>query len=324
MGEVCLLPTGLRCCMGQRMVLLRPDAEKVVGRYLLFALQSRTVQRQIEMHEGTGSTVSNLRIPALEALSVPYYHLPEQHRIAAVLGALDDKIELNRKMNRTLEGMAQALFKSWFIDFDGHEDLVGSELGPIPKGWASSNLGNVIDIHDNLRVPLSKKQRAERPGPYPYHGATSVMDYVDAYLFDGIYVLLGEDGSVIDEKNRPITQYVWGKFWVNNHAHVLLPKGPTGLEHLLLLLRNSNIAPFVTGAVQPKVSQRNLKKLPVVVPPAERCKQFTAAVAPLFARLRAATEQSASLTQLRDTLLPKLISGEIRVPEAEKQAEAVL
>ena len=136
MGEVCELPPGLKCCMGQRMVLLRPEPRKVVGRYFLFALQSRPVQLQIGMHEGTGSTVSNLRIPALKSLRIPWYPLPEQRRIAAVLGALDDKIELNRKMNRTLEEMAQAIFKSWFIDFDGRDNPVDSELGPIPRGWS--------------------------------------------------------------------------------------------------------------------------------------------------------------------------------------------
>jgi len=100
------------------MVLLRPDHTKVDPRYLLYALQSPEVQHDIGVHEGTGSTVSNLRIPALEALPIRTPSLPEQRAIAAVLGALDDKIELNRRMNRTLEAMARALFKSWFVDFE--------------------------------------------------------------------------------------------------------------------------------------------------------------------------------------------------------------
>ena len=252
--------------------------------------------------------------------------LPEQRRIAAVLGALDDKIELNRKMNRTLEEMAQAIFKSWFIDFDGVPDseMVESELGPIPRGWEATTLGKVIDIYDKLRVPLSGLQRAQRKGPFPYYGAAAVMDYVDDYLFDGIYVLLGEDGSVVDGQDHPITQYVWGKFWVNNHAHVLLPKAPVGIEHLLLALRNANIRPYMTGAVQAKVSQGNLKRVPFVLPTREVCERFTQRAAHLFARLRCNTEESRTLAALRDALLPKLISGEVRVPEAEEAVEAVL
>ena len=128
------------------MVLLRPDNALMDGRYLLFALQSPEVQHEILAHEGTGSTVSNLRIPALESLRIPAPPLDEQRRIAAILGALDDKIELNRKMNRTLEELAQALFKSWFIDFDGHDDLVDSEIGPVPRGWRVYPLDTIADF----------------------------------------------------------------------------------------------------------------------------------------------------------------------------------
>ncbi|MEQ1905078.1 MAG: restriction endonuclease subunit S, partial [Pirellulaceae bacterium] len=118
MGEVCLIPDGLRCCLGQRMVMLRPDPKKCDSRFLLYSIQSRAVQDEIKVNEGTGSTVSNLRIPLLEALPIPHPPLAEQKAIAAVLGALDDKIELNRRMNATLEAMARALFQSWFVDFD--------------------------------------------------------------------------------------------------------------------------------------------------------------------------------------------------------------
>ena len=95
-------------------------------------------------------------------------------------------------------------------------------------------------------------------GLFPYHGATGVLDYVDDYLFEGIHVLLGEDGSVIKADSTPFTQYVWGKFWVNNHAHVLKGKGISS-ELLFCFLNQVNIAPFVTGAVQPKLNQKNLQ-----------------------------------------------------------------
>lgn len=179
-------------------------------------------------------------------------------------------------MNRTLEKMAQAIFKSWFIDFDPvrakvegrdpglpkeiadlfPDSFEDSELGPIPKGWKATKLKDAIDIHDSKRVPLNSRERAKRKGPYPYYGAAGIMDYVDDYLFEGIYVLVGEDGSVIDDKGHPITQYVWGQFWVNNHAHILTGKNGVTNEHLYLALKNTNIQPFVTGAVQPKVNQK--------------------------------------------------------------------
>lgn len=169
MGEICRIPKGLRCCLGQRMVMLRPSSRKCDSHYLLYAIQSPSVQHEIRVNEGTGSTVSNLRIPLLESLPIPLPSLPEQKRIAHILGTLDDKIELNRRMNATLEAMARALFQSWFVDFDpvrrnidraqGRTPSRSSEtktttdpsieeldnlfpshfqdspLGPIPQGW---------------------------------------------------------------------------------------------------------------------------------------------------------------------------------------------
>ena len=118
MGEVCIYSTGTSVLFGQRMVLLRPNRAKVDSRYLLFALQSNSVRHENLCKRRTGSTVSNLRIPLLEALPIPTPSLLEQRAIAHILGTLDDKIELNLKMNETLETMARALFQSWFVDFD--------------------------------------------------------------------------------------------------------------------------------------------------------------------------------------------------------------
>ncbi|HOK89273.1 MAG TPA: restriction endonuclease subunit S, partial [Candidatus Hydrogenedentes bacterium] len=296
----------------------------------------------------------------IESFRLPLPPLPEQRAIARILGTLDDKIELNRRMNETLEAMAQALFKSWFVDFDpvvvnaikagnpipekfadraAHyhdnpdalglpEDLlrlfparfVDSELGPIPEGWEVKHLADAIEIHDSKRIPLNSRERAAHQGPYPYYGAAGIMDYVDDYLFDGIYVLIGEDGSVIDDKGHPVTQYVWGQFWVNNHAHVLTGYGISN-EHLYLILQNTNIRAFVTGAVQPKISQKNLKAIPYVHSGENISRVFASQIVEYFRKIRSINEESRTLSALRDTLLPKLISGELRVPNVEKILE---
>ena len=116
MGEVCKIPDGLTCCLGQRQVLLRPKAG-INADYLLYALQSPVVQEQIRWNEGTGSTVSNIRIPVLEKIEIPRLGASEQF-IAAALKSVDDKIDLNRRINQTLEAIAQAIFQSWFVDFE--------------------------------------------------------------------------------------------------------------------------------------------------------------------------------------------------------------
>jgi type I restriction enzyme S subunit len=150
------------------------------------------------------------------------------------------------------------------------------------------------------------------------------MDYVDSYLFDGIYLLMGEDGSVVRDDGTPVLQYVWGKFWVNNHAHVLRGRDGFSTEHLLLHLQSSNITAFVTGAVQPKLNQGNMNRMPVLLPAAVVCQAFSDEIQPLYAQFRANAEQSRSLAALRDTLLPKLLSGELRVSEAEQAVEEAI
>ena len=101
--------------------------------------------------------------------------------------------------------------------------------------WIPGKVADIIELHDSKRIPLSSRQRAELESIYPYYGATSIMDYVDKYLFDGVYLLLGEDGTVIDDNGYPILQYVDGKFWVNNHAHIITGKNGYSVELLYLL-----------------------------------------------------------------------------------------
>jgi type I restriction enzyme S subunit len=320
-----------RYALSSSLMKLTCDRKQVDPIFLFYFFRSNEGRHELLKNASTvGTPGIGQPLSSLRSIRVPLPPLAEQKTIAGVLGVLDDKIELNRRMNATLEAMARALFQSWFVDFDPVKakadgrrlkdeapdslfpsTFQDSELGPIPAGWRSASLGDVVEIFDSKRVPLSSREREKRKGPYPYHGAASVMDFVDDYLFDGIYALMGEDGSVLNADGTPVLQYVWGKFWVNNHAHVLRGKNGISTEHLLLHLKNTNIAAFVTGAVQPKLNQGNMNRIPFVLPPPEVGKAFASSVDPLFAKIRANTEESLTLSTLRDTLLPKLLSGEV-------------
>jgi type I restriction enzyme, S subunit len=315
------------------------DPQQLDRRYLYYFLRSRPFHEQLDSRKGETDMADYVSLTTQRTLKVTVPPLAEQKAIASVLGALDDKIELNRRMNATLEAMARALFQSWFVDFnpvraelDGRQptgldpataalfpnEFEESQLGAIPKGWRATNLREVVEVFDSKRVPLSGRERAQRRGPYPYYGAASVMDYVDDYLFDGVYMLMGEDGSVINEDGTPITQYVWGKFWVNNHAHVLRGKNGISTEHLLLHLNTANISAFVTGAVQPKLNQANMNRIEFLLPSAEVATAFGNTVEPLFAQIRANTDQSRALAAIRDGLLPKLLNGEVSISVIQK------
>ncbi len=213
-------------------------------------------------------------------------------------------------LNENLEQQAQALFKSWFVDFKPFG-------GVMPNDWRIGTASEIIELHDSKRVPLSGAVRDKMEKIYPYYGATSQMDLVDNYIFDGIFLLLGEDGTVIDANGFPILQYVYGKFWVNNHAHILTGKLGYSVESLYLLFSMTNITNIVTGAVQQKVSQANLKKVPVIIPDNQSLNQFNDIIQPVFGAIRNFRDENERLSALRDTLLPKLMNGEIDVSQVK-------
>lgn len=312
--------------------------DKADTRFLMYALKATDVSGYL-----TGAVMPKLTQGSLNRIEIPCPGLDEQRAIAHALGTFDDKIELNRRMNETLEAIARAIFKSWFVDFDPvrakasgeapdsicrrlgltpellalfPDRLVDSELGEIPEGWPVCSLCDLIDILDSKRVPLSNREREKRRGPYPYYGAASVMDYIDDFLFEGVHVLMGEDGSVTNINGTPVLQYVWGKFWVNNHAHVLRTCSSVSNEQLLLFLRQTNIASLVTGAVQAKLNQGNLKRIEFIRAPDPINKSFDGLVGPMFGLIRSRTEESRTLSDLRDALLPELLSGKVRASHA--------
>jgi type I restriction enzyme S subunit len=132
--------------------------------------------------------------------------------------------------------------------------------------WREVPLGELVQNFDSRRVPLSSREREKRPGPFPYYGATGVMDYVDDFIFEGLHLLVAEDGSVETSAGKPFLQLVDGKFWVNNHAHVLKGKSDEETRFLFYALSTIAIRPFMSGSVQAKLSQGNLNKIPVPYP----------------------------------------------------------
>lgn len=322
-GLVCMVPDPVDFTIAQDMVAMRIDRDLVDVEYLFAYLRSRNFKHQVSALN-VGTTIPHLKKTNFPELLIPIPPRHEQGAIGNFYLRASEKIDLLHNQNRTLESIAQALFKHWFVDFEfpNHEGkpykssdgkMVESKLGEIPEGWEVGCLADLVQNFDSKRIPLSSRERQSRQGPYPYYGATSVMDYVDDYIFDGVHVLLGEDGSVVDERGRPILQYVWGKIWVNNHAHVLQGRNSFSTEQLLLLLGRTNVTGIVTGAVQPKINQRSLNSVEVVVAPAAINKAFGQIVEPVFAKQRINTDTSATVTRLRDTLLPKLMSGEVRI-----------
>jgi len=303
-GRVCMVPDPIDFCIAQDMIALRADDSKIYNKYLFAVLRSREIQQQI-YNTNVGDVIPHFKKQFMDQLLIPVPDRKVQEAIGDLYYALSYKVEHNKKINDNLQQQAQALYGKLF-PYAVTDDL--------PAGWRVGTVGEIVEIHDSKRIPLSGAQRAKMEKRiYPYYGAASLMDYVDEYIFDGKYLLLGEDGTVVDDAGYPILQYVWGQFWVNNHAHILTGKLGFNVESLLLLFKRTPVKSIVTGAVQPKISQANLRSIQVVIPPQPELDAFNELIRPLFDQIRQNQDQNKALAAMRDALLPKLMSGEVDV-----------
>lgn len=244
---------------------------------------------------------------------VPDINIGKQSKIANILSIYDNLIENNNKCIRLLEGMAESLYKEWFVRFRFPEYESVEFVGTLPIGWQYQPISESMDFFDSQRVPLSSMQRDEMEKIYPYYGAAKLMDYVDDYLFDGEYLLLGEDGTVVTTDGFPVLQLVNDKFWVNNHAHVIRGKGNISTRFLYLTFCRFPITGVVTGSAQPKISKGRLEKLKILVPDAITMEHFNNLINPMFDEINVLKKQLIRIIKLRDLLLPRLMSGKLEV-----------
>ncbi len=360
MGDVCQIPKGLRCCLGQRQVLLRPDLKKIDGRFLLFALQSPYIQHQIGWNEGTGSTVSNLRIPVLEALKIPTPSIKLQLEIAATLGAIDDSIDLLRETNKTLEAIAQAIFKSWFVDFDpvrakkeGREpegidaetaalfpdSFEESELGLIPKGWQVEPLSELFDFK-------------EGPGirNWQYTNSDEGTRFINIRCIQDGDLNIATASRITDEEANGKYAHFHLKVWdvVVSTSGTLGRSAIVRQEHLPLMLNTSvirfqpikgktefcfvyeylnspeflfTLESMASGSVQKNFGPMHLKQMKLLCPPFNLISYYESISRPFFEKIVANRAKISNITILRDILLPRLISGQLRLPDAESMVE---
>lgn len=269
--------------------------------YFITQEQITNILQQIAEH--STSTYPSIKPEHIKKLVILLPSLPEQKSIAKILSSFDDKIELLREQNETLEKIGQEIFKEWFGKYKVWDDL--------PDGWRVGKLGEVIENYDWKRIPISSDKREK--WIYPYYWATWVNGYVKDYIFDWVFTLLWEDGSVIKEDWKPFTQYVWWKIWVNNHAHVLQWKNGFSTEMIKIILDNTEISPYVNWAVQLKINQTNMNSIPVIISDGETLWKFNNLIQPIFTKIRCNFEQMQILYKTRDKLLPRLMKAEVRV-----------
>jgi len=389
MGEVCIIPSKLKCCLGQRQVLLRPK-NKINGKYLFWALQSSYVQHQISWSEGTGSTVSNLRIPLLKALKIPR-HFGQEDEIATILSSISDKIALNHQINQTLEQMAQALFKSWFVDFDpvkakisvkdawinlhgaipatdSHayadyaqnlctaamsvisgkttaqletfatqnpeqyqslkatadlfpDAMQGSELGDVPGGWEVGTIDSEFEVIMG-QSPPGDTYNEEDEGVVFFQGR---RDFGWRYPTERVYCTapkrMAKKGDTLLSVRAPVGDINKASFDCCIGRGLAALRHKSGCEALtyysILELARAFVSFDSEGTVFGSINQKDLKALKVIKAPSEIINNFSTNAENWDFKIRNISLENQSLTQLRDTLLPKLLSGELIINNQE-------
>jgi hypothetical protein len=274
------------------------DKNILLPQYLMMWFSRNEFDREASFY-AVGGVRGSLTWQDFCDMTLPIPPIEQQRKIVTEYEAVSRRIRLNEQMITRLEETAQTLYRKMFVDGIDKENL--------SEGWRIRTLGDVAHILDYKRKPLSAEQRALIKGKYPYFGAMSIIDYIDDYIFDGVYLLFAEDGvNVVDEDGHPNLQYVYGKFWLNNHAHIMQGNDIVSTEYLYLALKESIVIHLVTGAAQPKINQENMSTIPIIVPPQIVMQQFNQKICLIFNYKKLKETENIELIRLQSLLLAKM------------------
>ena len=373
-GETVHVGSRTEFALGQNLVILRSVGERVFPPYLRWVVRSPHWWAEVGKYLNPGAIFESLKCADIPKFKIPLPPLHEQKAIAHILGSLDDKIELNRRMNATLEGMAQALFKSWFVDFDPVIDNalaagnpIPDELAPraevrrqaladgtanreaakpfpaafqetetmgwIPEGWETGKITDLADLNSEswsnkshpdhvnyVDLANTKNGRINEVFPYDYSDAPSRARRV-----------LRVDDTIIGTVrpgNRSFAYVHEGGLTGSTGFAVLRPKQEACRSYVYLRLTQDDVidhfAHLADGGAYPAIRPEVVGNLETVTFPQELMELFDQKAYPLIEKIGQHQRATASLNKLRDTLLPKLISGEVRIPETEKLTEEAL
>ena len=328
LGEVALLKEE-KVALAQRIVCLRGKDNVLDNTYLKYYLQSGKGQKSLSARE-SGTTVTGIKQAELRRVDIEYPAYDDQRRIASILTSLDRKIELNNKINADLEEMAQAIFKNWFVDFEPFKDgkFVDSELGMIPEGWKVGSIGDIVEFQNGFA--FSSKDFSEngeykiitiksvQDGCLVTEGSSKVTEYptkMPAYCkLQSGDILLSLTGNVgrcclVTETNLLLNQRVAKikakECYDNSFSYALFRLKET--KELLISISR--------GTAQANLSPVEASKLPMVIPSEDARKKFSMISGSIMDKITSIHIENRTLSTLRDTLLPRLMSGEIEVPE---------
>ncbi|MDD5638965.1 MAG: restriction endonuclease subunit S, partial [Candidatus Pacebacteria bacterium] len=217
------------------------------------------------------------------------------------------------KTKELKKSMMAELFKYGAPSFRKGRNLKKTEIGEIPEDWKVVRLGEIIEIFDSKRIPLSEKERQKMKGKYPYCGANGIIDYINDYIFKGEYVLLAEDGGYWGPFEQS-TYIMNGKFWVNNHAHVLKALEERASNfYLMNILTYLDLSDYISGTTRGKLNQDTMKRIKIPLPSLSEQREIAEILQTIDEKIEIEEKKKALYEELFKTMLNKLMSGEIDV-----------
>ena len=305
-----------------KLMVLRKKNEMITSNFLYQILKSDDLINELQViAESRSGTFPQITYNELSRMKIKLPPLDEQKAIAHILSTLDDKIEVNNQINKTLESMAQAIFKQWFVDFefpneDGEPykpsggEMVETELGMIPKGWEVVKLNSVVDICYGKNLP-TKKLLSDG---YPVFGGNGQIGFYSEYLYEKSQVLIACRGAA---SGKVIVSLPYS--FVTNNSLILEQNGTTVThEYLKQFCLEKEFYNYATGSAQPQITIANLAKANILIPHRDLMNMFSLIRNSIDSKVLSLFNENNKLVDLRDTLLPKLMSGEIRVPLDEE------
>ena len=300
LGKICLLGQDTAINQDLRGIIPR-DEKSLTSRYLFWWFKS--IAKEI-VAEGKGATVQGVKLPFVKSLPIPVPPLPEQRRI---VGLLDEAFAAIA----TAKANAEKNLQNAREIFESHLNEVFAKKG---EGWVVTTLDKISTNLDSRRVPITKNVRSS--GEYPYYGASGIVDHVADYIFEGDNLLVSEDGANLLARSTPIAFSVSGKYWVNNHAHILHFENIATQRFAELYLESIKLDEYITGAAQPKLNQKALNSIPILIP------RFVETQAKIVASIKSLQEETqrlsaiysrklAALEELKQALLHRAFSGEL-------------
>jgi type I restriction enzyme S subunit len=301
----------MKACIHDGFVVFRNLSKDVDTEFLFYVLEKN--EHRFRSMKQTG-TQGNLNTTLVGETFIPIPSISEQRAVVRVLGVVDSAIGLVDEVIWKTERLKKGLMRQLLTRGIGHKEYKDTPIGKIPKAWDIVALGEICGFLDSMRIPLKVQDRAKRKGPYPYYGAQGIIDWIDGYLFDGEHVLLAEDGENLRSKKLPIAFKVGGKFWVNNHAHVLkLTSDRVATDFIVYMLNFINIRPHIVGSAQPKLNQSEARKISLPLPPLSEQEKIVSAISDVDKKLDLEKKQKTKLESIKRGMMDMLLTGKVRV-----------